>query len=257
MAPSSDVVLAFDLYGTLLSTESIAKELASHFGDEKAQSIAALWRRFQLEYTWRMNSMGLYKSFSEITHASLKHALAESSVTLSEKSIASLMTAYDSLGTFPDVPPGLKNVSSSPNITAYVFSNGTDAMVSSSVKKSAAISAYAWVFKDLVTVEEVHAYKPDPKAYEHLLRKVGKENDAGSVWLVSGNPFDVVGARAVGMQAAWVDRKGGHHGAGGWTDQLGTLASGGPTIVVDGVEGAVESIKKWVVDNGGSKWALV
>jgi hypothetical protein len=37
---------AFDLYGTLLSTESIAKELATHFGQEKGKSIAALWRRF-------------------------------------------------------------------------------------------------------------------------------------------------------------------------------------------------------------------
>ncbi|KAH7382827.1 HAD-like domain-containing protein [Cadophora sp. MPI-SDFR-AT-0126] len=251
MAGTSDIVIAFDLYGTLLSTESIAKELASHFGDEKAQSIAALWRRFQLEYTWRMNSMGLYKSFSNITKASLKHALAESSVTLSEDKIASLMEAYDSLGTFPDVPPGLKIISSSPNITAYVFSNGTDSMVSSSVNKSPALSSHASVFKDLVTVEEVGAYKPDPKVYQHLLKKVGKEKDVGSVWLVSGNPFDVVGAKAVGMQAAWVDRKGGHHGAGGWTDQLGTLAGGGPTIVVDGVESAVEGIRKWVEENRG------
>ncbi len=48
MASTSEIVIAFDLYGTLLSTESIAKELASHFGDEKAQSIAALWRRYGL-----------------------------------------------------------------------------------------------------------------------------------------------------------------------------------------------------------------
>ena len=195
----------------------------------------------------------LYKQFSEITNASLKHALAESSVTLSEEDIGSLMKAYDSLGTFPDVPPGLKIISSSPNISAYVFSNGTDSMVSSSVKKSPALSSYASVFKDLITVEEVRAYKPDPKVYQHLLKKVGKEKDAGRVWLVSGNPFDVVGARSVGMQAAWVDRKGGHHGAGGWTDQLGTLAAGGPTIIVDGVEGAVEGIRKWVEENGSRK----
>ena len=50
-------ILAFDLYGTLLSTESIAKDLASHFGEEKAAKVAALWRRYQLEYTWRLNSM--------------------------------------------------------------------------------------------------------------------------------------------------------------------------------------------------------
>ena len=51
------IVVAFDLYGTLLSTESIAKELASHFGQEKATSIATVWRKYQLEYTWRLNSM--------------------------------------------------------------------------------------------------------------------------------------------------------------------------------------------------------
>ena len=50
-------IIAFDLYGTLLSTSSIAKELAVHFGQEKAASLAALWRRYQLEYTWRLNSM--------------------------------------------------------------------------------------------------------------------------------------------------------------------------------------------------------
>lgn len=61
MAPKN-IVLAFDAYGTLLSTESIAKKLASHFGDEKAQTIAATWRKYQLEYTWRANSMGSFKT---------------------------------------------------------------------------------------------------------------------------------------------------------------------------------------------------
>jgi len=56
------ILLAFDLYGTLLSTESIAKKLSEHFGDDKAASIAATWRKHQLEYTWRYNSMStLYR----------------------------------------------------------------------------------------------------------------------------------------------------------------------------------------------------
>lgn len=51
--------IAFDLYGTLLSTESIARELGKVVGDhDQAKSIAASWRRYQLEYTWRLNSMG-------------------------------------------------------------------------------------------------------------------------------------------------------------------------------------------------------
>ena len=56
--PPSKTVIAFDLYGTLLSTESVAKELAKIYGDDKAQSLATQWRWYQLEYTWRINSMG-------------------------------------------------------------------------------------------------------------------------------------------------------------------------------------------------------
>ena len=51
------IVVAFDVYGTLLSTESMAQKLASHFGQKRADKIAALWRKIQLEYTWRLNSM--------------------------------------------------------------------------------------------------------------------------------------------------------------------------------------------------------
>ncbi|KAG9237864.1 HAD-like domain-containing protein [Amylocarpus encephaloides] len=238
------IVIAFDLYGTLLSTESIGRELARHFGEEKAGEVAALWRRFQLEYTWRVNSMGIYKPFSDITQTSLQHALAESHVELSEDGILDLMKAYDDLGTFDDVAPGLELIRNTPTIDAYVFSNGTNKMVFQSVNHSPSLSSSASVFKDLITVEDVQAYKPHPKVYQHLAKKVGKENAMESVWLVSGNPFDVVGARAVGMQAAWVDRAG-----GGWNDRLGTLAKGGPTIVVDGVEGAVQGIREWSEKN--------
>lgn len=50
------VVITFDLYGTLLSTESIALKLAEFFGEDRSGTLAALWRRYQLEYTWRSNS---------------------------------------------------------------------------------------------------------------------------------------------------------------------------------------------------------
>ncbi len=65
------ILVAFDLYGTLLSTESIAKILASHFGQEKAASIAAVWRKYQLEYTWRLNSMSMDDSIRDSIATSL------------------------------------------------------------------------------------------------------------------------------------------------------------------------------------------
>lgn len=58
---SEQIVLAFDVYGTLLSTESIAQQLHEMLGPsfekEEIDVIAKEWRKYQLEYTWRLNSM--------------------------------------------------------------------------------------------------------------------------------------------------------------------------------------------------------
>ncbi len=156
------------------------------------------------------------------------------------------MKAYDSLSTFPDVPPALKALSRKQNITAVVFSNGTDSMVTNSVKSSPDLGPHATVFKECVTVEEVRCFKPDPKVYYHLAERMGKQTTRegmSSMWLVSGNPFDVVGARAVGMQAAWVDRAG-----NGWTDGLVQGDLGRPTLIVRGLGEVVEGVKRF----GGS-----
>jgi 2-haloacid dehalogenase len=196
----------------------------------------------------------LFKPFSDITKAALNHALAESNETLSDEDITNLMKAYDSLGTFPDVSTALEAIKSDPTIDAYVFSNGSDPMVSTSVNQSPSLAPYASVFKGIVTVQEIQVFKPDPRVYHHLARKVEKttsKEDLESIWLVSGNPFDIVGARAAGIQAAWIDRKGGHGGNGGWNDRLGELASGGPTLVVSGVDEAVRKIKEWSKEHAG------
>ncbi|KAI4838117.1 haloacid dehalogenase, type II [Aureobasidium sp. EXF-8845] len=232
---SDKTILAFDAYGTLLSTESIAKKLASHFGQEKAQTIAATWRKYQLEYTWRLNSMNQYEDFSKVTLRSLRHALAESSVSLEQNDIDDLMKAYDSLSIFPDVGPALEAIAKRDDVYPVVFSNGTRTMVSNSVNKSPDLSKHASTFKDIVVVEEPKRFKPTPESYAHLAKAVGKDpnskEDMASMWLISGNPFDITGARAVGMQACWVDRAG-----NGWQDAMIEGDLGKPTAIVRSLE---------------------
>ena len=55
------------------------------------------------------------------------------------------------------------------------------------------------------TIVIIPEYKePDPAVYEYLVAEleVGRE----MVWLVSSNSFDVIGAKACGLHAAWVRR---------------------------------------------------
>ena len=152
------------------------------------------------------------------------------------------MKAYDSLSTFPDVTPALQALAKEPGVTAVVFSNGTQTMVTNSVKSSPDLGPHASVFKDIVTVEDVKRFKPAPAVYYHLAEKVGKSKTKeamGEMWLVSGNPFDVVGARSVGMQAAWIDRAG-----NGWVDQLIQEPTGKPTVIVKDLEQVVDAVKQ-------------
>ncbi|PKX97797.1 haloacid dehalogenase, type II [Aspergillus novofumigatus IBT 16806] len=201
------IVVAFDLYGTLLSTDSIV--------DTKAQSISTSWRRYQLEYTRRLNSMGRYDSFSNITRNSLRHAVAEHGEKLDEDAIDELLRAYDSLSTFPDVLSTLRQLADRPDITAVVFSNGTQDMVTNSVRHSPDLPPHSAVFGEIITVDEVRQFKPASAVYAHLAEKLAKSpsSQMADLWLVSGNPFDVLGARSCGMQAIWVDR-----GRRGWMD---------------------------------------
>lgn len=135
------------------------------------------------------------------------------------------MKAYDSLSTFADVTPTLTALSAIPTVRTVVFSNGTHAMVSNSVHRSLDLSPHAAVFTDIISVDSVRQFKPAPSVYLELAQKVGKSERLADIWLVSGNPFDVVGARSVGLNAIWVDRAG-----RGWIDAAVPRLR--PTVVV-------------------------
>ncbi|KAF2760811.1 haloacid dehalogenase [Pseudovirgaria hyperparasitica] len=227
---SSTVILAFDAYGTLLSPSTITNTLAAHVNPAKAPSIASEWRRLQLEYTFRLTSMGKYKPFHTLTRAALTHALATHNTPLDTQSTNAIMHAYTTtaLAPFPDVVPGLKDLetyqqsqhSTSPPIKAVIFTNGTREMISTALHSTPALTPF---LSTLFHPSNTKKYKPAPDVYLHLAQQTGKTTRAqmADVWLVSGNAFDVVGAKAVGMRACWVDREG-----DGWVDGLGFCVGG-------------------------------
>lgn len=255
-------VIAFDLYGTLLDTSSISTDLfnaltpETSISQEDADQITAKWRQYQLEYTWRLSSMSSsdvpYVPFDKITRASLVHACAESGISIPDSKADELMASYDSLQSFAEVLPAFKTLQAkteSGHVEAVVFSNGTEKMLSNSLATSPTLKLFhpegdKPLLSKLISVDPVKKYKPQKDVYEHLQREAVGGSDykaQAAVWLVSANPFDVVGARAAGLRAVWVDRKG-----TGWVDRLGEVlsdkASLTPTIVVKGVDEAIDKI---------------
>ena len=137
-----------------------------------------------------------YEDFSVVTRKSLHHALGEHKVSLNNNETEDLMETYDNLKTFDDVEPALKKLAGNPNVTCVVFSNGTKSMVTNSVHSSDDLGPLREVFKELVTVDYVRTFKPAPEAYRYLAQRMNKSGQESLMWLISGNPFDVVGARS-------------------------------------------------------------
>jgi len=172
---------------------------------------------------------------------------------LSGEGVEQVIGAYGSLDVFPEVEAGLAALSDGA-FDVYIFSNGSEGMARPAVESSPVLQRHAALFQGVVTVDEPRAFKPTRKVYETLLEKAGRgpagEGASGdsnpTVWLVSSNPFDIVGAEAAGLQTAWVDRTG-----AGWIDRLGHIIGGKPpSVVTGGVDTAVAGIQQAERDRG-------
>jgi 2-haloacid dehalogenase len=110
-----------------------------------------------------------------------------------------LLEAFRRLPAFPDALPALQGLRSA-GIRIVAFSNGTTSDVESLLTHNGLRPS----FDGIVSLMDVQTYKPDPVAYEHLKQASAAGN--ADVWLVSGNPFDVIGAISGGLKGAWVRR---------------------------------------------------
>lgn len=190
--------LAFDVYGTLIDTHGIVAELAKHVG-ALAPEFSRMWRAKQLEYTFRRGLMQRYADFSCCTTEAFHFTCASLRVTIDPVAEADLLGAYRTLPAFPDVPEGLRRLQASA-ARLFAFSNGLGPEVHG-LLASAGLRGF---FRDIVSVDEIKSFKPSPKVYQHFLARAGAT--ASETWLVSSNPFDVIGALSSGLRAAWIKR---------------------------------------------------
>lgn len=192
------LTLAFDVYGTLIDTHGVVLALRARLGDD-APGFSRLWREKQLEYSFRRGLMRRYADFAVCTREALAYANASFGARLDAADCAALLDAYRSLPAFADVDTGLAAAKGAGH-RLYAFSNGTAEAVDGLLTQ-AGLRHY---FDDVVSVDEVRSFKPDPAVYAHFLRRAATRAD--DAWLVSSNPFDVIGAVAAGMCAGWLRR---------------------------------------------------
>jgi 2-haloacid dehalogenase len=191
-------VLAFDVYGTLIDPFHMEEHLRPAFG-EKAREASELWRSKQIEYSFRRALMKKYAPFDVCTSQALRFVSAQSGISISEEAQAQLMAKYLQLPAFPDVTSALNELAAQ-GFAIAACSNGTENAVRTLLDHAGILS----LFTKIVSVDPIRTFKPDPAVYEYLVAELHARRDA--VWLISSNPFDVIGAGACGLRTAWVQR---------------------------------------------------
>ncbi|OHX68515.1 haloacid dehalogenase type II [Flammeovirga pacifica] len=192
------MTLAFDIYGTLINTSGVFDSIKKLIG-EKVEGFNQLWRTKQLEYSFRRAAMNDYVDFSVCTKQALEYACLFYKVDLEEHQKASLMEEYKVLPAFDDVKKNLERLRSEGH-QLYAFSNGSKEAIKGLLINAGLVDH----FDGMISVEEQQVFKPSPIVYQHVLDVTSSIKE--TTYLISSNPFDVLGAKAFGLQSIWVQR---------------------------------------------------
>jgi 2-haloacid dehalogenase len=188
--------VVFDAYGTLYDIQSVAsvtEEMFPGYGE----IITQIWRIKQLEYTWLRSLMRRYQDFSVITRESLAYTLRCLGLEHDNGAFERIMEKYLHLDLYPDA---LAALAAMRDRKLAILSNGSTHMLNALVKNS----GLDRVLDATISIDAKKIFKPAPDAYILIEEMLGLA--PAEVLFVSSNPWDACGAKAFGLNVAWIER---------------------------------------------------
>ena len=188
--------VVFDAYGTLYDIQSVAtvtEQAFPGYGD----IITQIWRIKQLEYTWFRSLMQRYEDFSVVTRDALAYTLRVLGLAPDAAAFDRIMDKYLHLDLYPDA---LSTLTALKGRKLAILSNGSRDMLNALVKNS----GLDRVLDATISVDQRRIFKPAPDAYTLIESNLGVRPT--EVLFVSSNPWDACGAKAFGLNVAWIER---------------------------------------------------
>ena len=188
--------VVFDAYGTLYDIQSVASVTEETFPGY-GEIITQVWRIKQLEYTWLRSLMRRYEDFSLITRDSLAYTLKILGLEYDSAAFDRIMDKYLHLDLYPDAMAAL---SAMQGRKLAILSNGSTGMLNALV----ANSGLDRVLDATISIDSEKIFKPAPEAYRLIETRLAVP--PAEVLFVSSNPWDACGAKAFGLNVAWIER---------------------------------------------------
>ncbi len=189
-------LLVFDVNETLLDLKKVKAAIQKQFDDATAFN---LWFTTLLQYSMVESITNHYHSFAEIGKATLQLTAANLNKTISKQKIDDILGLITQLPPHPDVKTSLSRLKSL-DYRMIALTNGSK----EALKAQMEFSEIGQYFDRLFSVEQVKSYKPQPKTYHYVLNEMNIA--AEDALMIAAHPWDLAGAKAVGMRTAYIQR---------------------------------------------------
>lgn len=192
-------VLAFDIFGTVVDWHgSIQREMAVLYPDVDGDTFALAWRDGYRPAMARVMRGELPWTLIDDLHRQvLDGILPEFGLShLDEKQIAHLNLVWHRLSPWPETVAALIRLKQ--KYILCTLSNGNINLLTRMAKRA----GLPW--DCILSAEVFQAYKPDPKTYGGVARVF--DVSPREVMLVAAHHDDLEGAKACGLQTAYVER---------------------------------------------------
>jgi 2-haloacid dehalogenase len=188
--------VVFDAYGTLYDIQSVAAVTEEAFPGY-GEIITQIWRIKQLEYTWFRSLMRRYEDFSVITRDSLAYTIRVLGLNHDAATFERIMDKYLHLDLYPDA---MATLAALKGRKLAILSNGSSGMLNALVRNT----GLDRVLDATISIDSKKIFKPAPDAY--ALIESTLDVRPAEVLFVSSNPWDACGAKAFGLNVAWIER---------------------------------------------------
>lgn len=189
--------VAFD-YFVIFDPNSVVPKVEKVFPGKGVEFTRA-WRAKQFEYGFLRSITGRHEDFFKVTEDALVYTAEAMKLELSDESRQELLNAYLTLTPWPDAIDGLKRLKAS-GLRIITIANFSPRMLRANAEHAGIVD----LFDELLSTEANRTYKPDPRAYELGLERLGLKKEEVAFAAFGG--WDAYGAASFGYPTYWVNR---------------------------------------------------
>ncbi|WAJ72122.1 haloacid dehalogenase type II (plasmid) [Catenovulum adriaticum] len=193
-------VIIFDVNETLLDLENMRESVGKALAGQ--QQLLPLWFSTMLHHSLVTTVSGDYQDFGEIGVAALMMVAKNNQIDLTpEQAKTAIVTPLLNLPPHADVKSGLTNLKKQ-KFKLVSLTNSSNYGVKTQFENA----GLTHFFDNRYSIEDIKIYKPDLRAYEWVLKKLNVKPD--EALMVAAHGWDVAGAKAAGLQTAFIARPG-------------------------------------------------